>query len=146
MYCQSFSKQEHLFVFFCKNCRCLPYYIFWEFRNSYFQEAILETIIWAVVKSLKPACETASFHKSCRPAVATLYLIKSPVETAENSYGSNCWTQLTNKFNQSKFYGSCSTKGTEQFNFLKCLSILWLQGNIRKCSPPSRNGSTTTVL
>ena len=68
---------------FCWNCRCLLYYIFWEFRNSYFQETVLKTIISVVVKSMKPACQAASFHKSCRPAVAMLYVLRSPVETAE---------------------------------------------------------------
>ena len=50
----------------------------------------LGTAIWAVAKSMKPASETASFHKSCRPAVTTLYLLRSSVETAENSCGNNC--------------------------------------------------------
>ena len=102
----------------------IPYYIFWEFRNSYFQDSILKTIIWAVVKSMKLACETASFHKGCRPVVATLYLLRSPVETAENSCDNNCWKQPTKKFNQNKFYWRCSTKGIEQCNFVKHLSIL----------------------
>ena len=42
------------------------------------------------VKSMKPVTETAIFHKSCSPAVATLYLLRSPAETAENSCGNNC--------------------------------------------------------
>ena len=73
---------------------------------------------------MKPACETASFHRSCRPVATTLYLLRSPVETAENSCNSNCWIQPTKKLNQNKFYWRRSTKGTEQCNFVKRLSIL----------------------
>ena len=63
-------------------------------------------IIRAVVKSMKPAYETASFHKSCRPAVATLYLLRSPVETAEYNLPTNLI-----KINY--------IEGTEQCNFVK---------------------------
>ena len=108
---------------FCWNCRCLLYYIFWEFRNSYFQETVLKTIISVVVKSMKPACQAASFHKSCRPAVAMLYVLRSPVETAENSCGNNCWIQPTNKFNQNKFYRRCSIKGTKQWKNFEKVSL-----------------------
>ena len=39
---------------------------------------------------MKPTCETVSFHKSCRPAVATLYLIRSPVYiTVEHTLATN---------------------------------------------------------
>ena len=53
---------------------------------------------------MKPGYETASFHNSCRPAVATLYLLRSPVKTVGNSCGNNCWIQPTNKFNKNKLY------------------------------------------
>ena len=82
---------------------------------------------------MKPACETASFHKSWRPVVATLYLLRSPVKIAENSCGNNCWIQPTNIFNQKKFYRRCSTKGTKQCNFIKCLSILIARKHKKIC-------------
>ena len=103
----------------CSNCLFLLYYTFWEFRNSYFQETILKTIIWVVVKSMKPACETASYQKCCRPAVAMLCLLRSPVEIPEFSCGKNCWR--------------CSTKGTRQCNFIKCLSILIERKHKKMC-------------
>ena len=55
-----------------------------------------------------------------RPAVATLYLLRSPVETAVEY---NLPTNLI----QNKFYRRCSTagvQGSEQCIFVKCLSIL----------------------
>ena len=59
------------------------------FNLGYFQETVHKTIIWAMVKSIKTVFETASFQKSYRPAVTTLYLLRSPVETIENSCGDN---------------------------------------------------------
>ena len=62
-----------------------------------------------------------------------LVLLRSPVKTAAYSCGNNCWLQPTNKFNQNNFYRRCSTKGTEQCNFVKCLSILIARKHQKMC-------------
>ena len=70
---------------------------------------------------MKPGYETASFHNSCRPAVATLYLLRSPVKQWEIAAVITVeYNLLTNliKINY--------IEGTEQFNFVKCLPILLL--------------------
>ena len=69
-----------------------------KIRNSYFQDIMCRTIIYVVIKYMKNVCKTANFQKSCRSAVAKFYLLRSPVETAENSCGNRYWIQNTNKF------------------------------------------------
>ena len=57
-----------------------------------------------MVKSMKTACETTSFQKSCRSGVATLYLLRSPVEKLKIAVVTIAECNLPANLIQSKFY------------------------------------------